>query len=855
MKRLIFGILAHVDAGKTTLAEAMLYRAGALRKLGRVDHGDAFLDTEQLEKDRGITIFAKQALLQLPELAISLLDTPGHADFSAEMERTLASLDYALLVISASDGVQSHTETLWRLLRQYRVPTFLFVNKMDLPGTDREMLLQELRSRLSPGVTDFTAVRAVLAENAATCSEALMEHYLESGDISPDMLRTAIARREVFPCWFGSALYLDGVDRLLDGFASYTRVPQRYEGFAARVIKVSGDQQGARLTWLAVIGGVLKVRDSIGGVSRSGEEWSEKASQLRIYSGAKFTQVEQVYPGSVCAVLGLSKTYPGQGLGAAPDAQEPVLEPVLSYQALPEDGLDVHTLLGKLRILEEEDPQLRVVWDGHQGCIQVQLMGPIQLEVLQSQLLSRFGMTVRFDRGSVLYKETIASIVEGVGHYEPLRHYAEVHLLLEPGERGSGLRFDSLCREDDLDRNWQRLILGQLQEKTHVGVLTGAPITDIRIRLVSGKAHLKHTEGGDFRQAAWRALRQGLMLAKSVLLEPWYDVTVRLPAENLGRLISDIQRKSGSFDAPESDGETAVLRFRAPAASMTDYGIELAAYTHGRGSMSCTPGGYAPCIDAEEQIAKAAYNPESDLENSPDSIFCAHGAGFPVKWDRVYSHMHLPLQQNREKVPAADSLAHLRSKAAAYCGTLEQDRELLKIFEKTYGPVSRDRRNLFSAPAVGSTAGRSVSGSGVEYLLVDGYNIIHAWEDLRELARESLDSARSKLIHTLCNYQGIRQCVLILVFDAYRVPGSQGSVEKVHNIHVVYTKEAETADMYIEKVSHMLAPRSTVRVATSDGLEQLIVLGKGASRVSAEAFRQEVQQVEAAIRDYLQSMG
>ena len=854
-KRLVVGILAHVDSGKTTLSEAMLYRSGAIRKLGRVDHKDAFLDTDTLEKARGITIFSKQALLTAGDTSITLLDTPGHVDFSTETERTLQVLDYAVLVISGTDGVQSHTETLWRLLRRYHIPTFVFVNKMDLPGLSREELLHQLNHRLGDGFVDFGAEQADRDEALALCDERLMDAMLESGELTAENIIPAIARRHVFPCWFGAALRLDGVDELLSGLDEYTRPAPALDAFGAKIFKVSQDEQGARLTWLRVTGGELKVKAQLSGET-DGEPWSEKANQLRLYSGAKYTLAESVLPGQVCAVTGLTKAKPGEGLGAERDSDLPVLEPVLSYQVLLPEGADVHAALGKLHRIEEEEPQLHVVWNETLGEIHVQLMGEIQLEVLKSLLAERYGLNVEFGPGGILYKETITEPMEGVGHYEPLRHYAEVHLKLEPLPRGSGMQFAADCREEQLDKNWQRLVLTHLEEKQHVGVLIGAPLTDMKITLIAGKAHLKHTEGGDFRQATYRAVRQGLMMAKCQLLEPWYAFRLEVPAENVGRAMNDIQRMEGSFEPPETeaDGQTAVLTGTCPVVTMRSYPMEVVSYTRGRGRLSLTLDGYRPCHNAEEVIDAVGYEPEHDLDNPADSVFCSHGAGFVVPWEQVRNHMHIDTGWGKTKPSPEEETAPRQRRMAAYRATLEEDAELMKIFEQTYGPIKRDPLAAFRP--VQKTERPDFAAEqwiiAPEYLLVDGYNIIFAWDELNALAKESLDAARKKLADILCNYQGFKKCVLILVFDAYRVPGSPGSIEQYHNIHVVYTKEAETADMFIERVTHEIGKGRRVRVATSDGMEQIIILGHGALRVSARMFHQEVQEVEKEIRRYVQ---
>ena len=860
-KQLVIGILAHVDSGKTTLSEALLYGTGTIRKLGRVDHKDAFLDTDALEKARGITIFSKQALFTAGNTDFTLLDTPGHVDFSTETERTLQVLDYAVLVISGTDGVQSHTETLWRLLRRYRIPTFVFVNKMDLPGPGREALLTQLNRRLGDGFVDFGAEQADRDEALALCDERLMETMLDRGSLTDTDLIPAIARRHVFPCWFGSALKLQGVDALVEGLDRYTRPAPALEAFGAKVFKVSQDEQGNRLTWLRVTGGVLKVKAQLTG-EVDWEPWAEKANQLRLYSGAKFTLAECIGPGQVCAVTGLTKARPGEGLGAERDSDLPVLEPVLSYQVLLPEGADVHAALGKLHRLEEEEPQLHVVWNETLGEIHVQLMGEIQLEVLKSLLAERYGLEVGFGPGGILYKETITEAMEGVGHYEPLRHYAEVHLKLEPLPRGSGMQFAADCREEVLDKNWQRLVLTHLEEKQHLGVLIGAPLTDVKITLIAGRAHLKHTEGGDFRQATYRAVRQGLMMAdqihKTQLLEPWYAFRLELPSDNVGRAMNDIQNMGGSFDPPETgaDGDTTLLTGTAPASTMRSYPMEVVGYTRGRGHLTLTLDGYRPCHNAAEVIEAAGYEPEHDLDNPADSLFCAHGAGFVVPWEQVRSHMHV--DSGWGKTAKTEEAVQARPRRmAAYRATLEEDAELLKIFEQTYGPIKRDPLAAFRPTQKRERPDFNAEQWEIqpEYLLVDGYNIIFAWDELNALSKESLEAARHRLMDILCNYQGFKKCVLILVFDAYRVPGSPGSIEQYHNIHVVYTREAETADMFIERVTHEIGKGRRVRVATSDGMEQVIILGHGALRVSARMFHEEVQEAEKEIRRYLQGEG
>lgn len=852
MKRLVIGILAHVDAGKTTLSEGMLYVSGNLKKLGRVDHKDAFLDTYRLERERGITIFSKQAILALENTQFMLLDTPGHVDFSTEMERTLQVLDYAILVVSGSDGVQGHTETLWKLLEQYRIPTFLFVNKMDLDTAEHDTVLGQIKRRFGDGCIDFSAECTVEErdEEAAMCSEMMMESFLKNGELSLEELRYAIIHRDIFPCYFGSALRLDGVESFLRGMETYTVNPVYPKEFGAKVYKISRDPQGKRLTWMKITGGGLKVKTNLTNADLSMEEediWEEKADQLRLYSGEKYQMVEFVPAGSVCAVTGLTRTKPGDALGLEPESIAPVLEPVLTYQVILPEGVDAHTMLQKLKVLEEEDPQLHVVWNERLQEIHIQLMGEIQLEILKSLIEERFGLDISFDTGSIVYKETIVAPVEGIGHFEPLRHYAETHLLLEPLERGSGLEFNTICSEDVLDRNWQRLILTHLEEREHLGVLSGSPITDMRITLLTGRAHAKHTEGGDFRQATYRAVRQGLMKAESILLEPWYAFRLELPQECIGRAMSDIPARGGDFEQPETDGEYAVLIGTVPVSTMRDYPMEVVAYTKGRGRLFLTVDGYRPCHNTDEVVAAAAYEPEADLEHTPDSVFCSHGAGYTVKWYEVEKHMHLDAVL-KPKEPEPEQKIISRPVKASYSSSQELDKELKKIFERTYGTIQprafRSQRSMrYEHP-------REVLRQlepAKDYLLVDGYNIIFAWDDLNALAKDNLDAARQSLMDTLCNYQAYRRCELILVFDAYRVPGRSGIIDSYHNIHVVYTKQAETADMFIEKVSYEIGGRRNVRVATSDGLEQIIILAHGAQRISARAFREEIEQVNRQI--------
>ena len=855
-RRFNVGILAHVDAGKTTLSEGMLYLSGSIRDMGRVDHGDAFLDTYEMERERGITIFSKQAVLSWKDIELTLLDTPGHVDFSAEMERVLQVLDYAVLVISGTDGVQGHTVTLWRLLKRYNVPVFLFINKMDREGTDRNALMSELKGRLDEGCTDIEAIRENdpdRLESLAVCDDAMLEEYLETGSICKNTLRRTIAERKVFPCWFGSALKAEGITELLDGIREYSISPEYPEKFGAKVYKIARDPQGNRLTYLKVTGGELKVKELIPGIEG-------KVNQIRIYSGVRYELVQSAQAGMVCAVTGLEGTYPGQGMGEEKDSDIPVLEPVLTYRVELPEGCDVHTMLTNLRQLEEEEPELHIVWAGETQEIHIQLMGEVQTEVLQRLIKDRYGVLVEFREGRIIYKETIAGPVEGVGHFEPLRHYAEVHLLLEPGERGSGMQFSSECSEDILDRNWQRLILTHLEEKEHRGVLTGSVLTDVRITLVAGRAHQKHTEGGDFRQATYRAVRQGLMKAESVLLEPYYEFRMELPMENVGRAMTDIQRMNGTFEGPETENDQAVLTGSAPVSEMRGYQKEFAAYTGGFGRLFCTLKGYDVCHDAENVVGEISYDPDSDIDNTADSVFCAHGAGFIVPWYQVEEYMHVEstMKDAEEQGEGTDRQQAARLvRAQAASRTIELTREELDaIYVRTPDPV---RRNVSSAPVKVSAASeddrwrnrdtsadRKKKTSGEEYLLVDGYNIIFAWDELRELSEIDLAAARGRLADILCNYQGYRKCTLILVFDAYKVEGNPGEVAKYHNIHIVYTKEAETADQYIEKTVRKISKHHSVTVATSDALEQVIILGQGARRMSAAGLKEEV---ELALRE------
>lgn len=848
MKRTVMGILAHVDAGKTTLSEAMLYAAGNIRKFGRVDHGDSFLDTDVQERERGITIYAKQAMLTAGETEITLLDTPGHVDFSAETERTLQVLDYAILVISGTDGVQGHTRTLWNLLARYHVPTFLFINKMDLAGTDRLAVLSDLQRKLSSGCIDFSKEQdpALRNEAAAMTDEAALETYLETGALDDDTLRDLIARRAVFPCLFGAALRQEGVDEFLQLLDTYTVKKTYPAAFGARVFKISRDGKGQRLTHIKMTGGTLRAKALLSG-GEGDSHWEEKANELRLYSGTKHQSLEEAEAGMVIAVTGLTKTYPGQGLGQEVDAPEARLEPVLNYRLLLPEGTDAHTVLPKLKQLEEEDPMLRILWNERLREIHIRLMGQVQLEVLERQLLDRFSLAASFGTGSIVYKETIEDTVLGVGHFEPLRHYAEAQLLLEPLPRGSGLVFKSTCPLSVLDTNWQRLILTHLAERTHVGVLTGSAITDMQITLVAGRAHLKHTEGGDFRQATYRAIRQGLMQAKSLLLEPHYDFRMELPMSAVGRALTDLETMGAVTDAPETEGEFSVLTGHAPVAALTNYGQELAAYTHGQGQLSCTLRGYEPCKNAEEVIASIGYDAERDIDNPADSVFCAHGAGYTVKWQDVHANKHVDagIRLGKADIPETSTRPAAPRTKTADADAL--DAELAAIFERTYGKTDR---GAFRPTKQAEKSTKPIipdADLGPEYLLVDGYNILFAWEDLKEIAKTDMAAARGMLEEILINYRAYRGTEVILVFDAYKVKGNPGSVEQREGIYIVYTKEAETADVYIERTTAELSPKYRVRVATSDGLEQVIILGHGAFRLSAQMFRKEVEQTQLQI--------
>ena len=930
-KHISLGVLAHVDAGKTTLSEGLLFKCGRIRKIGRVDHKDAYLDTYELERERGITIFSKQAVFSMGDMEVTLLDTPGHVDFSAEMERTLQVLDYAILVINGADGVQGHTQTLWRLLEQYKIPTFLFVNKMDQDGTNRESLLEELKKKLSENCVDFrgeldccgaeedsdikgTVDKAgevhgtdEFLENIAVCEEALMEQFLDTGIIVKKDVARLILERKLFPCFFGSALKMEGVDAFIRGMETYMAAPVYPSEFGAKVFKIARDDQGNRLTYMKITGGSLKVKETLTNAGRKGipdeEIWEEKVDQIRIYSGAKFEMLKEAEAGTVCAVTGFTETYPGEGLGVERESVMPVLEPVLNYQIILPEGYDAHKMLKSLKELEEEEPQLHIMWDEQLGEIHAMLMGEVQIEILKHLIWERFHVAVEFGTGNIVYKETIAAPVEGVGHFEPLRHYAEVHLLLEPGERGSGLQFFTAASEDQLDRNWQRLILTHLEEKEHLGVLTGSPITDMQITLLTGRAHQKHTEGGDFRQATYRAVRQGLKKAKTVLLEPYYSFRLELPAENVGRAMTDIQRMQGSFQGPETEGELAVITGSAPVAKMRDYQSQVISYTRGKGHLSCTLKGYEPCQDQEQIAQEIGYDSERDLDNPTGSVFCAHGAGFVVPWYEVEEYMHLDgaeiqdwddaYEESGDSSTGASGRGYSgqgkdtystsygtennsRGKYTSMYGSYEEEKELKAIFEKTFGPVkskkynsnSRSFGNLESGSSFSGNSGKRSQSSELpgktsqgawrnsnpaihrdDYLLVDGCNIIFAWEDLRDLAQADFHAAQTRLMDILRDYQGIKGCILILVFDAYRVEGHPEETFQYHNIHVVYTREAETADQYIERTVHKIGRKHNVTVATSDGLEQIIIMGQGAARISARGFKEEIASAKQQMRE------
>ena len=840
---IVLGILAHVDAGKTTLSEAMLYLSGKLKKLGRVDHRDSFLDNNSLERARGITIFSKQAVMPLGEMTVTLLDTPGHVDFSAEAERSLQVLDYAVLVISGTDGVQAHTETLWKLLERYNVPVFIFVTKMDLPGCDRQEIMDGLRTRLSERCVDFSAEGEALFESAAMCSEEAVDEYIETGSIGTKRMRDMLRRREIFPCCFGSGLRTEGVVEFLDMLELYARPGDYSEDFSARVYKIARDAQGNRMTFMKVTGGALRVRSLMKYADRDGNAFEEKISQLRIYSGAKYDTAETVLPGQICAALGLTGTYPGQGLGAAGDFAEPLLEPVMSYRVILPPQSDPAVLLPKLMQLDQEDPQLHIVWNERTREISVQLMGRVQAEIFRSLVKERFDTDITLDTGRIMYRETIKDTVEGVGHFEPLRHYAEVHLLLEPLPRGSGIELSSSCPEDELDRSWQRLILTHLAEKQHIGVLTGSPVTDIRFTLAAGGAHIKHTEGGDFRQATYRAVRQGLMQAESVLLEPWYSFVLEVPAEQIGRAISDVRAMNGEIDSPEDAGGMMRLEGAAPVAGMNEYMQELLAYTHGRGRLSLTPGGYRACREQQKIVDAIGYEPERDTDNPADSVFCSHGAGVNIPWDQVKDYMHLesclkpPVE---EAAPAA---------VPRYRSLSIDDRELEAIMEREFGKIKRPQ---YSARQVNAAASEPVFEKKPEFIIVDGYNLIFAWDELKKLAADRLDLARGRLMDMLSNYCGFTKAKLVLVFDGFRTPGNPGSREDYHNINVAFTKDGETGDAYIERLADEIGKNYSVRVVTSDNLIRLSALRSGVLRCSSGEFKNEVEwvlgQIDAVLK-------
>ena len=840
MKRIVIGVLAHVDSGKTTLSESILYTTGQISKQGRVDYKDAFLDTDTIERDRGITIFSKQAILNLDDTKITLVDTPGHVDFSAEAERSLCILDYAILVISGTDGVQSHTRTLWNLLSHYNVPTFIFVNKMDLPTKGEEFIMEDLRNNLSDGCISFAEKNEEFFEAAALCDNELMDEFLENSSVSEESLIKAVNSRKIFPCVFGCALKNENVSSLIDIICRYTVQPLYADSFGARVYKISEDEKGVRLAHLKITGGSLDVKTLL-----SGEGWNDKVNEIRLYSGEKYTSVQKAFPGDVCAVTGLSSVTSGEGIGSDMGEEKFFSEPVFTYAVVLPDGMDVAEALPVFRKLEQEDSQMKISVSGFPKRINIRIMGEIQLEVLKRVLHDRFSLEVSFEQGTILYKETISDTVEGVGHYEPLRHYSEVHLLMEPGEPGSGLVFRSKCSEDVLARNWQRLIMTHLEEKDHLGVLTGSPITDMKITLVNGRAHQKHTEGGDFRQSTYRAVRQGLMQANSVLLEPYYSFVLEIPTSQIGRALNDFQYMGAEFEAPETFGEISRIEGKASVSSIRDYHKEVVAYTHGLGRLSLSYCGYAPCKNQEAVVTEIGYDAEADVDNTADSVFCAHGSGFVVKWNEVFDHMHIPtLKESNEayEIPQA---------APRYSGIVADDNELLRIFEQVYGKVKEPDPKRYVAQRTVKQYKSPMAKLGPEYMLVDGYNIIFAWDELKEISSDSPDAARAILISKLCNYQAMRQNNVIIVFDAYKVKGNQREIEKYGNVSVVYTKEAETADTYIEKTSRELSRNYKVRVATSDSQVQMIVFGNNAVRVSASEFIEEIKNSEKEMRRFI----
>lgn len=866
MRQMVIGILAHVDAGKTTLSEALLYESGSIRKLGRVDKKDAFLDTYGQERERGITIFSKQALFEVGETEFTLLDTPGHVDFSAETERTLQVLDCAVLVVSGADGVQGHTLTLWRLLSRYEIPVFLFINKMDQPGTDREQLLNQLRSQLDDGCTDFSLQEGTaFFESVAMAGEDVLEEFLETGQVQKDHMRDLIRGRKLFPCFFGSALRLEGIKELLSGLDVYGPENLYPEEFGARIFKITRDAQGNRLTHMKIMGGILQPREQLSGYDQEGQPWEEKINQIRLYSGEKFESVREVRAGQVCAVTGLTRTWSGEGLGCETESTMPLLQPVLCSSLILPEGCDAAVFLPKLRQLEEEEPELHILWEEALQEIRVQIMGQVQTEILQNLILERFGIRVEFGPGNIVYKETIEDTVEGVGHFEPLRHYAEVHLLLEPGEPGSGMQFLTDVSEDDLDRNWQRLILTHLEEREHPGVLIGAPVTDMRVTLKAGRAHNKHTEGGDFRQATYRAMRQGLMQAKSVLLEPWYEFSLEVPESVVGRAMTDLERMQGSFRLVSGNkGGDALLTGAVPMALIQDYQKEVAAYTGGKGRLFCSMKGYFPCHNTREVLDNAGYDPLSDVANPAGSVFCAHGAGFLVEWDQVPRYMHLESCLPGRKRMTEEQLWEEAARRGEKEGLAHEEwidpQEVDAILSRTLNANRKSNKRPQEAGWKRRRAGGHGNGSDVietgsetqvrtwkprekkdEYLLVDGYNIIYAWDELKQLAQINLDGARGRLLDILCNYQAIRGCSLIAVFDAYRLAGHPTETLDYHNIHVVYTKEAETADQYIEKFAYENRRKYDITVATSDGLEQIIITGEGCRLISARELEEEIK--------------
>jgi small GTP-binding protein len=850
MRKITLGILAHVDGGKTTLSESVLYLTGKIRKLGRVDHKNAYLDNFELERERGITIFSKQAVMEYKDMEITLLDTPGHVDFSAEMERTLQVLDYAVLIVSGSEGVQGHTETLWKLLGRYNVPTFIFVNKMDMTGTNKEFSMHNIKHRLTDNIVDFSVAEPDY-ESIAMCDEDVLETYMEEGTIKDEMIANLILERKLFPVFFGSALKMKGVEELLEGICRYTFEPLFHEEFGAKVFKIGKDNDNNRLTYMKITGGSLKVRDIIEGRTKD-QTWQEKVNDIRIYSGERFKSVQIAESGTVCAVCGLSQTYSGQGLGFEQESETPNLQPVLSYSIhLPSD-VNANQVFLKLQELEEEDPTLKLQWNEHTKEITANVMGPIQIQVLQQIIRERFDLDVEFGTGKILYKESILDTVEGVGHFEPLRHYAEVHLLLEAGETGSGITFESNVNESVLSRNWQRLIMTHLAEKEHRGVLTGAPITDIHFTLIAGKVHLKHTEGGDFRQATYRAVRQGLKKAKSVLLEPYYDFILEIPSENIGRAMTDISQMNGSINPPETEGEKSTLTGFAPVSTMREYVNTVNEYSHGTGRLTLKFKGYAPCHNQEEVVEMTGYDSEADTANPTGSVFCANGAGFVVPWNEVENYMHVKTDLNFNAVYDVTGTPQSKAAKTEYQDSYAGDKELMEIFEKTFGPVKR-KKSYETKVRTYHPENKKYKGKTdnnlPECVLVDGYNIVFAWEELKQLAATNIDAARDKLLDMLCNYQGYKGNTVIVVFDAYNVKKHKETISKYHNIYVVYTKEAETADMYIAKTTHKMANKYRVTVATSDALEQLIIMGHGALRMSAMNFKEEVERINSKIKE------